>query len=73
MSLTAGLRFTNDEKSLPVSQVGNISTLGDPITTVYDAGLVLARGAQNTLECDLDNDTNNTFVASGGSPTNTPD
>jgi iron complex outermembrane receptor protein len=73
LSLTAGLRFTNDEKSLPVSQVGNISTLGDPITTVYEKGLVLARGAQNTLECDLDDDTNNTFVLSGGDPNNTPD
>jgi len=41
LSLTAGLRFTNDEKSLAVSQVGNISTLGDPITTVYDTSLVL--------------------------------
>jgi len=73
LSLTAGLRFTNDEKSLAVSQVGNISTLGDPITTVYDTSLVLARGAQNTLLCDLDGDTNNTFVASGGDPNNTPD
>jgi iron complex outermembrane receptor protein len=73
LSLTAGLRFTNDEKSLPVSQVGNISTLGDSITTVYDRELVLARGAQNTLECDLDDDTNNTFVLSGGDPNNTPD
>ncbi len=72
-SLTFGIRFTNDEKRLPVSQVGNISTLGDSITTVYDRELVLARGAQNTLECDLDDDTNNTFVASGGDPNNTPD
>jgi iron complex outermembrane recepter protein len=73
LSLTFGIRFTNDEKSLPVSQVGNTSTLGDSITTVYTRELVLARGAQNTLECDLDDDTNNTFVASGGDPNNTPD
>ncbi len=73
LSLTFGIRFTNDEKSIPVSQVGNISTLGDDILTVYTKEEVLPRGAINTLVCDLDGDGNNTFVDSGGSLTNTPD
>lgn len=71
--LTTGLRFTSDEKTVPFNQVGNASTVGDDITTVYDTGLLLARGAQNALVCDLDGDANNTFVLSGGSPANTPD
>jgi iron complex outermembrane receptor protein len=73
LSLTFGIRFTNDEKSMPLSQVGNISTVGDDILTVYTKEEVLPRGATNTLVCDLDGDGNNTFVDSGGSPTNTPD
>ncbi|MEM7016523.1 MAG: TonB-dependent receptor [Pseudomonadota bacterium] len=73
VALTAGLRFTSDEKTVPFNQVGNLNTLGDPITTVYETELILARATQNTLACDLDGDGNNTFVGSGGRPTNTRD
>ncbi len=60
-SLTFGLRYTEDEKTVPFNEVGNVSTLGDPITTIYDRELVLGRGAQNTLACDLDGDGNDTL------------
>jgi iron complex outermembrane receptor protein len=73
LSMTFGIRFTSDEKTMPLSQVGNISTVADDILTVYTKEEVLPRGATNTLVCDLDGDGNNTFVDSGGSPTNTPD
>jgi iron complex outermembrane receptor protein len=72
LQLTVGLRYTNDNKEMPFDQVGNISTLNDPIETAYVTDLVLSRAAMNTLTCDLDGDGNNTFLASGD-PNNTPD
>lgn len=71
-TFTLGARFTNDEKTVPFNQVGNITTLGDSILTVYDTEFVLARAAQGTLACDLDGDGNDTLsgINSPGTPDN---
>ncbi len=58
LQFTFGLRYTRDVKELPVDIVGNQSTAGDPITTVYDRELVLARASAITTDCDLDGDGN---------------
>lgn len=57
LTLTVGLRYTNDTKSLPSMLNGNASTLGDPPTTVYTRELVLQRSA-GAPACDLDGDGN---------------
>lgn len=57
-TITAGLRYTSDEKKMPLDMVGNQTTQGDPITQQYSTSTVLNRAAGISVECDADDDLN---------------